>query len=138
VVVHGVVGWFTSDLYKGIYTIDTRLTSPAYNSFHWEGFFFSSGKEGIVCGKGEEVVATIARKVRPRCVEGDQPATTDGTDQSGSVADLRPLDLHYEWSVRKEREAESEEGVVVVGNQVVANLDGRYDKVTLRLLDVGD
>jgi hypothetical protein len=116
VVVHGLVGWFTSDLYRGIYTIDTRLTSPSYNAFHWEGFFFSTGLDALRCNSGGSLVATVSRHVRDAHTESESttPLATEGapdtTNTSAANADdldrcVRttsspcPLELHYEWSI---------------------------------------
>lgn len=39
-VITGVLGYFTSSLYRGLYEIDSRHGSPAFNAFHWEAFYF--------------------------------------------------------------------------------------------------
>lgn len=38
--VHGFVGFFTSQLYKEKYCIDTRQCVSSWNCFHWESFLF--------------------------------------------------------------------------------------------------
>ena len=62
VLVHGLVGQFTSDLYRGLYIIDTRNESPYFNSFHWEGVFFSVGSEPLLWKEGP-LYATVRRYV---------------------------------------------------------------------------
>jgi hypothetical protein len=64
VLVHGLMGHFTSRLYRN-YVIDTRHNSPAFNAFHWEGFFFSVGARPLAANVGDALTATIRRKVAP-------------------------------------------------------------------------
>lgn len=92
--VHGLLGYFTADLYNGLYVIDTRHSSPGFNAFHWEAFFFPIPEPLVVQSGGINLVAGVLRRTAP---DNTTPPQQQGLDRT---AGLPPsLRLWYEWTL---------------------------------------
>lgn len=112
---HGLLGFFTADLYRGMYQLDTRQGSPTYNSFHWEAFFFPAGAEPT------QPTCTANGRQRLRATVKRRVAREDGD------AVYR---LYYEWGTSW---GDAAGGVDPDANMdVVMNVDGAVDSVRLR------
>jgi len=79
VVIHGFIGYFTSTLYRGLFAIDTRHTSPGFNAYHWEAYYMPLAAPLRIPRVG--AAATVTLRVRRVC------STVTGALAAGALAE---------------------------------------------------